>query len=248
MAKKNDRSGKRVGNVTVNRIVGKDAFHNNLWECTCDCGRTRIISSNYLNRMEKQVIPPPCRCLSKTSYRVGMRFGRLLVIEKLPEKTSAGHPQYLCRCDCGKLTTVVSTNLRRTGHTVSCGCYKLERTREANTIHGMTSGRSCPDRRYSMWQKAKQRANEDKYYPFDLEPTDIVIPDECPLLGIPLSTKNSKMLPNSPTLDKINPELGYVKGNIWVISARANTIKSDASLEELQRLTRNLEKKIKESM
>lgn len=40
--------------------------------------------------------------------------------------------------------------------------------------------------------------------------------------------------PNSPSLDKIVPELGYVKGNIVVVSLRANQIKSDATIEELQ--------------
>lgn len=52
--------------------------------------------------------------------------------------------------------------------------------------------------------------------------------------------------PESPTLDKIIPALGYVPGNVWVISHRANTIKSDASLEELKTLTANLEKKLNE--
>lgn len=250
MAKKNDRSGKRIGSVVVKRIVGQDRFHNNLWECLCDCGSTRIVSSTYLNRMENQNPPSPCRCLYKTSYRIGMRFGKLTVLEKLMEKTVSGHPQYLCLCDCGNRTTVVSTNLRESGHTVSCGCHKLERIKESNTTHGMTAGRlgSSPDRRYSMWAQAKKRSLKNGYYPFDIEPTDIEIPDRCPLLGIKLVTTNSVMRPNSPTLDKVIPELGYVKGNIWVISARANTIKNDASLEELKLLTQNLEKHIKESV
>jgi hypothetical protein len=38
------------------------------------------------------------------------------------------------------------------------------------------------------------------------------------------------------SLDRIVPELGYVKGNIAVISNRANSLKSNATLEELERL------------
>ena len=45
---------------------------------------------------------------------------------------------------------------------------------------------------------------------------------------------------DSPTIDKLIPSLGYTKGNVWVISRRANMIKSDATLEELELLVGNL--------
>ena len=68
----------------------------------------------------------------------------------------------------------------------------------------------------------------------DITAEDIVIPEFCPLLGIRLGRNNSKVGLDSPTLDRIRPELGYVKGNVWVISHRANTLKSDATAEELE--------------
>jgi hypothetical protein len=46
------------------------------------------------------------------------------------------------------------------------------------------------------------------------------------------------------TIDKIDPKKGYVKGNVWIISFRANRIKYDASLEELALITKNLRLKI----
>jgi hypothetical protein len=78
-------------------------------------------------------------------------------------------------------------------------------------------------------QGAKQRAK--KYgLPFDITYQDIVIPEFCPYLGI-------KLVPfsewSSPSLDKIIPTLGYVKGNIQVISTKANTMKNNATQEEL---------------
>lgn len=43
-----------------------------------------------------------------------------------------------------------------------------------------------------------------------------------------------------PSLDKIIPKLGYVKGNVWVVSNKANRIKSNATIEELELLVKNL--------
>lgn len=63
-------------------------------------------------------------------------------------------------------------------------------------------------------------------------------------LNIPLQFQNGKVEDNSPSLDKIIPELGYVKNNVWVVSIRANRLKSDSSYDELLLLVTNLRKKI----
>ena len=71
--------------------------------------------------------------------------------------------------------------------------------------------------------------------PFTITVSDIVIPTHCPILGIPLFPKKGRGGgDNSPSLDKIKPERGYVPGNIIVISNRANRLKSDASIKELR--------------
>jgi hypothetical protein len=76
--------------------------------------------------------------------------------------------------------------------------------------------------------------------PFDLSLSDIVVPKRCPVLGIPLivNTGGLKRGPNTPSVDRIKPERGYVKDNIVVISWRANRIKSDATVAELQKLAK----------
>lgn len=61
----------------------------------------------------------------------------------------------------------------------------------------------------------------------------------CPLLEIELKWDNVSNSANSPTLDRINNNLGYIPGNVWIISRRANTIKSDSSADELSILTKN---------
>ena len=90
-----------------------------------------------------------------------------------------------------------------------------------------------------LHRAAKHRAKQ-RGIPFDIEYSDIIIPATCPLLGVPLIRGVLKLGPNSPTLDRKIPSLGYVKGNVWVISHRANVIKNDATLEELELLTSNL--------
>lgn len=86
-----------------------------------------------------------------------------------------------------------------------------------------------------MIQSAKFRAKRDGV-PCTIKPEDIVIPKTCPALGIPLKQGNRRNHANAPTLDRIIPELGYVPGNVRVISHRANLIKNNATLEELNKL------------
>jgi hypothetical protein len=61
------------------------------------------------------------------------------------------------------------------------------------------------------------------------------MPETCPVLGIPLSTGTNDSRPN---LDRVVPKLGYVEHNCIWVSGRANRIKSDATLDELQVITR----------
>ena len=79
---------------------------------------------------------------------------------------------------------------------------------------------------------AKRRAAA-RGIPFDITPADIFVPLHCPVLGVEL-VPGGRMSPNTATLDRIVPELGYVRGNVAVISWRANCLKRDATAEELE--------------
>jgi len=79
---------------------------------------------------------------------------------------------------------------------------------------------------------ARQRAKRLNI-PCSITADDFEIPEICPCFGIPLIQNNSKSSANSATLDQIIPGKGYVKGNIQVISLKANTMKSNASFDEL---------------
>ena len=88
-----------------------------------------------------------------------------------------------------------------------------------------------------LFNSAKRRA-KDKNFEFNIEETDINMPAMCPILDIPIlkvytEGKKSGPTPNSASLDRIDNNKGYVKGNVQVISHLANTMKASATEEQL---------------
>lgn len=87
-----------------------------------------------------------------------------------------------------------------------------------------------------MLNRASQRARKSGLE-CTIRTDDIKIPETCPILGMPLihhvGSPGGK--PNSPALDRIDNELGYVPGNVRVISHLANMMKSCANEEQLVR-------------
>jgi hypothetical protein len=88
---------------------------------------------------------------------------------------------------------------------------------------------------YLIWHRAKQRARYNEIE-FDLEISDIIIPEVCPLLGVTLVHGSGD---ESPALDRINNLKGYVKNNVWVISQLANRMKNSATINQLETFCTN---------
>ena len=161
-------------------------------------------------------------------------YGLLTTVEEFRrpcKRKSRGKTEPVARlvCDCGTEIVRPIDDLKK-GRTLSCGCLK--------------SRKKCTDprvlRRKRILSGAKNRAKKEGIQ-FNIELEDIIIPEFCPLLGIKLSlTNDNSNIDNSPSLDKIIPSRGYTKGNVMVISHRANTIKSNASIDEIMLLADNL--------
>lgn len=90
--------------------------------------------------------------------------------------------------------------------------------------------------------KAAQRRARKGGYSCTITEEDIHIPTHCPSCKCELVKATGKAQPNSPSLDKIVPSLGYVPGNVIVICWRENIIKHNATLEELEVLVKYLRK------
>ena len=172
----------------------------------------------------------------------GRRFGRLTAQLFLSDGVCS---YWLCLCACGNQTMVAAGDLKKSAGkcTTSCGCWRRERCgktgREHHRIkHGQARrGRETPE--FLLWQSAYFRS-KIKGLSFTISVSDIFIPKRCPVFGTPLISHRGDArkfwYDDSPTLDRIIPSLGYIPSNVWVISYRANKIKSDASLEELNKI------------
>lgn len=86
--------------------------------------------------------------------------------------------------------------------------------------------------------QARVRAKR-KGLAFDITYDDVTIPPICPVLGIPLKSHQGKRLQDdSATIDRIDSSRGYTRDNIVVISWRANRLKNDATVNELEQIVK----------
>lgn len=92
----------------------------------------------------------------------GMRFGRLIALERSHNPSRSSY--WCCRCDCGKTTIVRGSNLRR-GKTKSCGCLHNElsslRLSNQNCKHGESQTRL-----YGIWCDMKKRCNNPNHWAY----------------------------------------------------------------------------------
>lgn len=88
-----------------------------------------------------------------------------------------------------------------------------------------------------LYFNAQQRARK-KNLEFNIEVSDIVVPKLCPVYGVPLerATGSRGASEFSPTLDRFDSSKGYIKGNVGVISWKANRLKSNGTAEDFRLL------------
>lgn len=128
-------TGLKFGNLTVLGPTGKTKNHNSIWRCKCDCGNECTVTAHHL----KQGKVKSCGlCNPKWVNETGNRYGKLLVIERVPNKNSIAY--WRCKCDCGNECEVAGIQLRN-GNVTSCGCIK---SRGENIIKNFLIEKNIP--------------------------------------------------------------------------------------------------------
>lgn len=125
-----------------------------------------------------------------------------------------------------------------------CGAYKRNVTYIKLHPEKLLEKRKNERNNFERYTLSRIKSKCKKYnIDFNLTIDDITKPNFCPVLGLELKYNygnGSGFHSDSPSLDRINPALGYIKGNVRIISARANLLKSNATVEEMIKILKDL--------
>lgn len=142
--------------------------------------------------------------------RTGLKYGYLTALEYLGKPSSASKTKWRCKCDCGNITDVTTSNLG-TGHTLSCGCLTIKKAKERRIYPKKYT------KEYQTWRGIKQRGlnprgkNKEWY-------ADISICQEW-VDSFDTFLKDMGTKPTSRhTIERIDNKKGYEPSNCaWVL-------------------------------
>jgi len=169
---------------------------------------------------------PPKKQRIRWAEAVGRTFGRLTVLS-VGKTEASGQRRVACQCTCGQQAEVSSCGLA-TGHTTSCGCFQLERTRSRHTTHGQ-SGSPEFWVWWAMWQRTGD-VNHPSYDQYGGRGVSV-----CAEWG-DFACFFADMGPrpsSAHSLDRIDNNAGYCRENCrWATKVeQANNMRSNRFLE-----------------
>lgn len=123
-------AGRTFGMLTaLSQSSGRAPNGAVMWRCRCQCGQECEVPGTLLVSGKRT----HCGCQSARRYAYsdisGQRFHRLVALEPLEQRDSAGYVMWRCQCDCGNVADV-SYNALVYGNVKSCGCRKREHDQE----------------------------------------------------------------------------------------------------------------------
>ena len=114
---------------------------------------------------------------------------------------------------------------------------KLTRQERYRAIESNPQSR---DYKLNMLRLAKKRSKKRNIF-FNITIEDIEIGEKCPILGTPFKVGRANWQ-DSPSLDRIDNRKGYEKGNVIVVCMMANSIKNQATPEQIKKVGNFYEK------
>lgn len=139
----------------------------------------------------------------------GNRYSRLVVVKEVLPRVSP--IKWIVHCDCGTMKEVIGKDLKK-GATVSCGCYKIERTKETCTTHGATVGKRS--RLYKLWTNMYSRIsnpNRDSYKYYGGK--GITICNDWSVFSVFSIWALANGYEDSLTIERLDNDLGYCSTN-----------------------------------
>lgn len=224
----------RFGRLLVLKESGYTKDRHKTYECLCDCGNTTVVSRSNL----RSGTSTSCGCFKSEEVHnrsfkdiTGQKFGRLLVLS-FSRISSERKAVWNVRCDCGVEKEVTGKELR-SGHILSCGCLRDEKTIERNTTHGMSKTKE-----YSCALAAKRRELSilyDSEWTFRMECEVRNFQDRCVICG---KTQEENILETGKSLHKdhilpLSKKHGLKPGNVVMLCGFHNESKNDKDLKDL---------------
>lgn len=205
----------------VRKSVSRSTIRHSKGQLLCDeCLKTLSMEERqYLYKLHSGKYHKETR----TCLNCGKTWEVLVKDNEIPSRT-----KYFCE-DCNEiLDSKAKTIILR---------QKVEGYHEKEKAQRRESSR----RTHIHIMVAHAKARALKYgYEFDIQDSDIIIPEKCPLLNVPFILGEKGNYEFTPTIDRIDNSKGYTKDNIWIISKKANSMKNAASFEELKTFCTNI--------
>lgn len=172
--------------------------------------------------------------VSAAQALVGTTHGKLTVERAYGVRLGNGkrHAKISCRCQCGKHIDIFWTSLR-TRRNLSCGCDNQRYLHTAGEKNRRFKG--YREIRGNLWKGyqfgAKTRGLEfsiTQEYVWQLYEAQGRL---CKVSGVPIQF-GSKKNPTTASLDRIDPQDGYVEGNVQWVHKTVNVMRNALTIEE----------------
>ena len=248
-----DLTGRTFGFVSAVKRIKNGKWYQTRWLFQCECGNQFEADAFCITSGRQKSCG--CKSPNRRKEMSGLTFGKWTVLSRSSRSGSAHagknrrYEYWECQCECGATRTVHGPSLRRG---TSLGCRACVDTsgdsnpwrRMVRKKHGANYvPRENPWYRRANGLKMRARATGLEFgFSSNCECALYLMeiaPERCPVFGVKFEDGiRGRWSRNAPSVDRIRNSDGYVRGNLQVISLRANTMKTDATAEELEQFAR----------